>query len=80
MLRIALAVLALACAVPFGAFRVTLGDAATRQEARRHFSKLPQLLVNAFPNVNQKFKTAGSGADDEALPLLLNSVRFAQER
>ena len=38
-------------------FVVTLEDAGTRQEARRHFSKLPQRLVNAFPDVNQKFKT-----------------------
>lgn len=37
-------------------FVVTLGDDITWQEARRHFAKLPALLANAFPEVNQKFK------------------------
>jgi hypothetical protein len=38
-------------------FVVTLGDGVTWQEAQRHFEKLPAQLVNAFPDVNQKFKT-----------------------
>jgi MacB-like periplasmic core domain len=38
-------------------FVVTLGDGVTWQEARRHFEKLPAQLANAFPDVNQKFKT-----------------------
>jgi hypothetical protein len=38
-------------------FVVTLGDDITWQEARRHFRELPALLANAFPEVNQKFKT-----------------------
>jgi DTW domain-containing protein YfiP len=38
-------------------FVVTLGDGVTWPEARRHFKKLPALLANAFPDVNQKFKT-----------------------
>lgn len=36
-------------------FVVTLGDGTRRQEARRHFEKLPAALVKAFPEVNQKF-------------------------
>jgi hypothetical protein len=38
-------------------FVVTLGDGVTWPEARRHFAKLPAQLANAFPDVNQKFKT-----------------------
>jgi hypothetical protein len=38
-------------------FVVTLGDDIRREEARRHFGKLPALLAKAFPDVNQKFKT-----------------------
>lgn len=38
-------------------FIVTLGDGVTWQEARRHFEKLPAQLANAFPDVNQKFKS-----------------------
>jgi len=38
-------------------FVVTLGDDVTWNEARSYFSKLPDALANAFPEVNQKFKT-----------------------
>ena len=38
-------------------FVVTLGDGVTWQEARRHFEKLPARLANAFPDVNQKFRS-----------------------
>lgn len=38
-------------------FVVTLGDEITWDEAGRFFRKVPALLVNAFPDVNQKFKT-----------------------
>ncbi len=38
-------------------FVVTLGDGVTWKETRSYFAKLPELLANAFPDVNQKFKT-----------------------
>lgn len=38
-------------------FVVTLGDGVTWKEARSYFSELPGALANAFPDVNQKFKT-----------------------
>jgi hypothetical protein len=46
-----------AAADGYAHFVVRPGEDITSQEVRRHFGTLPEALVNAFPDVNQKFRT-----------------------